>query len=87
MGQIHKEQLTEQERIAAVASMYAVSQAVIKTGNREIFDIASGLELESIDIAKILDLPIEVVNAALSNLEDLNAVEVTGSVDLPDDDE
>lgn len=85
MGRITKDTLSEQERVASLASMFAITQAVMQGGHQEIIDVASGIELESIDLAKILDLPLEVVNAALDNLEEDGKLTVEEREDLDDE--
>jgi hypothetical protein len=85
-GQIEQEWLTEQERVATVAKMYAISKAVFDNRMQEVLDIAAGVELESIDISKILDIDVEIVNACLANLEDDGKVSIDAKEDLEDDD-
>ncbi len=81
-GVIEQEWLTEQERVAAVATMYAISRAVMDNKMQEVLDVASGIELESIDIAKILDFDLDIVNAVLDNLEDDGKVTIESREDL-----
>jgi hypothetical protein len=87
LGVIDQEWLTEQERVAAVATMYAISRAVVDNEMREVLDIAAGIELESIDLSKLLDIEIEVVNAALENMQDDGKVSIESKEALEDHDE